>query len=384
MPNINKKFDYIVIASLFQGERKEVLIGYKEKKILENFYIINKFDYCDENMQTFKILFDIFFSSKRPKEFVDFFVEDKSFYGVFTYTQEENIKKSFSKEFNIYNFDERCVILENILIYFDRISSFPNSIFGCLTEMQNIKIDDQKNISFVYNLKNMEKYSTVPESKDLILKNIRNIIYTLLESESKAKFNKSLHIVLDKCERGVYGSIPELVIDLKKAEKSSKTSTWLKYFKYQMDLKKNTIEKVSKIATVSLIAAGMVYLVYNQLTSGQSPGSAAMVVSIGGVNYNGNKEDESDKNVSSENIDNQTGTKESADIVLSKGLDMEYEDYIVKYGDTVSSICSDYYKDNKYITAVATFNGIDVNEVLTAGTILKLPNRTAMALYSSK
>ena len=63
---------------------------------------------------------------------------------------------------------------------------------------------------------------------------------------------------------------------------------------------------------------------------------------------------------------------------------MEYEDYIVKQGDTVSSICNEYYKEKRYETAIATFNGIEVDSKLTPGTILKLPNRTAIAMYISK
>ena len=216
------------------------------------------------------------------------------------------------------------------------------------------------------------------------MKNIAEIIYTLLELECQAKFNKALHIVLDKCKNGVYRSIPELVIDLKKAEKICKTNSWFAYIKYQLSLRNELISRISKISTVSLIAIGLVYYAYSKLTYGQEAGTAPTVVSIGGVNYNGNKDDESEKTISSENIDSQTGSTQGADIVLSEGLDIEYEDYIVQYDDTIASICNEYYKDSKYITAVATFNGLDVNEKLTAGTIIKLPNKTAIALYTSK
>ena len=63
---------------------------------------------------------------------------------------------------------------------------------------------------------------------------------------------------------------------------------------------------------------------------------------------------------------------------------MEYEDYVVQQDDTISSICDEYYKDKKYATAIATFNGMEITDKLTPGTILKLPNRTAIALYISK
>ena len=108
-------------------------------------------------------------------------------------------------------------------------------------------------------------------------------------------------------------------------------------------------------------------------------------VSIGNVNYTADKEDDSQKTLTSENENETKPPKASSgNITLSEGLDMEYEDYIVQQDDTVASIAQNYYKDAKYTTAISTFNGIDTNEKLTPGSILKLPNRTAIALYTSK
>ncbi len=383
MCEINRSFDYVVIANLFSGPEYSVLIGYKGENTLDNLYIINEFECKKNELDTFKMLFSIFSSSQCPKEFVDFFVENERFYSVFKYVEAENIKQKFRKGFNFSPFDERCVILENILIRIDRIYNFPPSILGCLTELENIHIDEKKNIHLIYNFKNMEKYNNGKEAQALISQNIGKIIYTLLEPESEAKFNKPLHIVIDKCKRGVYRSIPEMVIELKKAEKISKTSSWFSYIKYQISLRKPLISKISKVSMISLVVAGVFYLAYSKLTEGQQSGTAATAVTIGEVTYNGNTEDESDKTVA-ENIDNQTGTSKTGDIILPTGLDIEFEDYVVQHGDTIASICTSYYKDNRYITAVASFNGIETNETLTAGSILKLPNRTAIALYLSK
>ena len=383
MFNTSKTSDYVVIASLFSNKELTILVAYQEKSPLDNLYLLNQFPYQKDNLKTFKMLFDIFSSPNKPKEFVNFFVEENMYYAVFKYHGGENIKQKYRKGFSAQSFEERCTILEDILIRIDKIYNLPNPIVGCLTEPQNIKITQEKEVNFYGNLQNIEIYNN-STGKDLILKNIRDIIFTILEPEAQAGFNKPLHIVLDKCERGVYESIPEMIVELKKAEKISKTSSWISYFKYQISLRKNLIAKLSKISLSALVVAGIFYLAYSKLTEGQQAGSAPVLVSIGDVTYNGNVSDESDKNVSTENIDNQTGEASGTDITLSEGLDMEYEDYIVQYGDTVSSISTNYYKDSKYITAVATFNGIDVSEKLTPGTILKLPNRTAIALYISR
>ena len=377
MANINKSLDYVSMASLFEGEGLKILVAYKGEKKLENFFILNEFSYNDENLGKFKILFNMFNSPEKPKEFVDFFVEDEKFYAVFTYFQEDSIEKKYSKTFNTSHFDERCKILESILIYFEGIYRFPRCILGCLSEPENIRVDEEKNIHFIYDLRNMDKYSDETKNLNLIFENIAKVIYILLE-------NEELHIVIDKCKRGVYRSIPQMAVELKRAERISMNSSWGSYIRYQISLRKDTIARVSKLSTAFIIALGAFYLVYSKLNEGQNAGTAPTMVAIGGVNYTGDTQDESDKNVSTENIDNQTGEVKSADIVLSPGLDIQYEDYIVQNGDTITSICNDYYKDEKFITAVASFNGLDVKDMLTAGSILKLPNRTAVALYTSK
>ena len=158
----------------------------------------------------------------------------------------------------------------------------------------------------------------------------------------------------------------------------------MSYLKYRLSLRKPLIGKISRYTIALSIAVGLVYLVYSKITEGQRSDSAAAVVTIGGISYNGNTKDESDKTVSTENQDNQNNNTSSENMVLPKGLDIDYEDYIVQQDDTVASICESYYKDSKYITAISTFNGIEVTDKLTPGTILKLPNRTAIALYISK
>ena len=384
MSNINKTLDYVIIASVFSSDDVNVLIGYKNEKTLDNLYIINEFTHIKDDLSTFKMLFDIFNSNQKPAEFVDFFATSDKFYAVFEYTETEDIKQKYRKDFNIESFDDRCIMLESILIRLDKLFSFPKCILGCLTEPENIRVDSEKNLHFIYNLKYLDKYSDPKTSQNLIYKNIGNIIKILLKPETEAQFNKSLHIVVDKCKRGVYPSIPPLVIELKKAEKISAASSWFSYIKYQLKLRQNIINRVSKTSLLLLIAAGISYLVYSQLNAGQKSGSAAMIVSIGNTNYNGNKDDESDKNISPVSIDNQTGETKSNDIVLSEGLDIEFEDYIVQHGDSIPSISESYYQDNKFVSAVASFNGLDANDSLTPGTIIKLPNRTAVALYTSK
>ena len=379
---IRKTSDYTVIAAKYQSEQMNIFIACKgEKKLSNNLYILNEIPYESENIDLFKTLFFIYSSKNKPKEFCDFFVHNDNFYSVFKYQETSNITQKYDKELSTSHFDERCKVLEQILMKVDQINKLPKNVAACVTETENICVDDDKNIIFNYNLKNIRNYKE--NDSKTIYEHIHDIIFTLLRQECEAGFNKQLHIVLDKCKKNVYSSIPEMIVDLKKAEKISKASSWWGYIKSKIELKKPIISKFSKMALTTAIIVGVFYVVYNKLSEGQKR-DLSSVISIGSLTYNGGTSDSTEKAVSAQNEDNQASTKSQGDVTLTKGLDLEYEDYIVQYGDTIGSICESYYNDTKFVTAVSTFNGISVNESLTSGSILKLPNRTAIALYASK
>ena len=382
MKKINKHCDYVAIANIFKSEKVSIIIAFKGEKSPKNLYLINEFPYDPEDQYNFKRIFSIFSSKSKPKEFVDFFVDGDKFYAVFKYIESQGINQRNKSSLSTAAFEDRCKILEIILIKLDALMRLPYELRGCVSEIENIKVDDNRNVYMTYDLRNFNKYRGADNKA--LFENIHDIILTLLPTECAAGFNKQLHIVLNKCKNGVYASIPELIIELKKAEKISKSTNWISYIKYKLSLHKPLLQKLSKLATVSAIAIGIVYFAYTKINEGTKPSPAATAVSIGNITYNGNTQDESQKTVSTESQKSDTPEKADADIILSEGLDIEYEDYVVKYGDTVTSICESYYKDSKYITAISTFNGIEVNTKLTPGSILKLPNRTAIALYLYK
>ncbi|MDO4199143.1 MAG: LysM domain-containing protein [Clostridia bacterium] len=377
-----KQGDYVVVATLHESETVNVKLTYKGEKTLSNMYTLNEFPYEKNDTTYFKILFNLFNSENKPKDFVDFFVANDNFYAVFKYHQAPNIPLKFKKDLITAKFEERCFLLENILIRIEKYYKSPIEFSGCISEPKNICIDEENNVYFNYDLKNIDKYSG--KNTDVLFDHIHEIIYTILRPEADQGFNKQLHIVLDKCKNHVYTSIPELVIELRKAEIVSKASNWISYLKYRFSLYKPQIIHAGKNLLTLVIVVGLFYIAYRKIQQGADV-KVTNAVSIGNVNYTADKEDDSKKTMTSENEAETKNKKiEGANITLSEGLDMEYEDYIVQQDDTVASIAQSYYNDTKYTTAISTFNGIDTNEKLTPGTILKLPNRTAIALYTSK
>lgn len=382
MHKVIKQGDYVVIATLHESENLNIKLTYKGEKTLENMYTLNEFPYDKDDTTYFKILFDLFHSKNKPKDFVDFFVTDNNFYAVFKYHQAPNVPLKFKKDLITAKFEERCFLLENILIRIEKYYKSPIEFSGCISEPRNICVDGENNVYFTFDLRNTEKYSG--KNTDVLFDHIHEIIYTILRPEADQGFNKQLHIVLDKCKNHVYTSIPELVIELRKAEIVSKASNWISYLKYRFSLYKPQILHAGKNLLTFVIIFGLVYIAYDRISRGANV-KVTNAVSIGNVNYTADKEDDSEKTLTSEN-EAETQPKKTAgsNITLSEGLDMEYEDYIVQQDDTVASIAKSYYNDEKYTTAISTFNGIETNEKLTPGSILKLPNRTAIALYTSR
>lgn len=382
MQKSEKHNDYVIIANLHESEDINVKLTYKGENTLENLYILNEIPYNKDKLKIFKILFNLFHSKNKPKNFVDFFVTNNNFYSIFRYYQAPNIPLKFKKDLITAKFEERCFLLENILIRIEKYYKSPIEFIGCISEPKNICIDTENNVYFKFNLENMEKYSG--KNTNVLYEHIHDIIYTLLRPEADQGFNKQLHIVLKKCKNSVYTSIPQLVIELRKAQEVSKANNWWAYIKYRFSLHKPTITRWAKRITTFAMVAGLIYLAYTKLNLGANiPVTGA--VSIGNVNYTADKEDDSDKAMNSESSGNKMPTKQSSSgITLSPGIDIEYEDYIVRQDDTVESIAQNYYQDAKFITAISTFNGIEVNEKLTPGSILKLPNRTAVALYTAR
>ena len=382
MQKVVKPSDYVVVAALYESETVNIKLTYKGEKKLENMYTLCEFPYNKDDTKYFKILFNLFHSKNKPKDFIEFFVTNDNFYAVFKYYQAPNVPLKFKKDLITAKFEERCFLLENILIRIEKYYKSPIEFSGCISEPKNICVDEENNVYFMFDFRNIEKYSG--KNTDIIFDHIHEIIYTILRPEADQGFNKQLHIVLDKCKNHVYTSIPELVIELRKAEAVSKASNWISYLKYRFSLYKPQILHAGRNLLTFVIIFGLLYIAYNKINQGADV-QVTNAVSIGNVNYTADKEDDSQKTLTSENENETKPPKASSgNITLSEGLDMEYEDYIVQQDDTVASIAQNYYKDAKYTTAISTFNGIDTNEKLTPGSILKLPNRTAIALYTSK
>lgn len=389
MNELPKTTDYTIISELSSNKLLEVLIAFKEQNTEENLYILNKFKYCDENLEIFKDFFSYFSGENKPKDYLDFFVYEKYFYIVFKYVKGECIVQKYSKELNTTKYEDRCAILDQILIKIDSLHHMPVNGLLCITDPKNIRIDKEKNVRMVYDLTKIFDYQNMNKTENkyqntkrrLFFKNLHDIIFTMLKPEAAPMYNTALRVVLGKTENAVYKGIPQLAVELRRAEEVSKSSTWWTFIKYQYSLRKPLVNRIIRFATTSAVVAGLIWLGYASIMNGTKPSASAAVVTIGNTVYNAGTEDESSKELEAERPRQTAKVVDMSQVSLHEGIDIEYEDHIVQAGETIISICEEHYKNASYANLVATFNSREIKENLTPGSILRLPNRTAVALY---
>ncbi len=388
-----KPNNYIVIAKFFESDMINVQIAYKEKNIDENLFIINEFPIKPETDEIFKALYFNYCSNEKIAEFVDFFTHNKKFYVVFKYKRRENISK-FSKETNVANFDVRLRILEKILMKFQLLQErFPDYVVSSVTNVKNVMVDENNEVGLVYSLQNIFDYKKriedIPKKGDakymkrqgqrFIFENINDIIHIMLKREIKPFYNFGLKIVSKKCKSNIYKSIPQMFIELKKSANLAKNTTILSYLWFKFNQRKVFYMGILKTALTILIFCVAGNIVVSNLTSGLTSSTSPVAVEIGNEVYNASVEDKTSKEVAYEATPVTVNTEDMSNVKLAPGLDLPYEDYIVQYDDTLESICEAYYQNKTYKTCVATFNDIGENDILTAGSILRLPNKTAIA-----
>lgn len=386
MLNSKNFANYTIIGSLFSDQKIEVFIAYKGRNDNDNLYILNKFPHCEENNDMFMNFFKYFSSKDKIRDFHDMFTFEKHFYLVFKHHKSQPIETKFDKNLCTIAYDDRCLALEAMLMKIDKIHSMPREAMLCITEMRNLCMDEKRDVHITYDLRNIFNYNCNNDFifKNLLFSNLHQVIFVILQRECEGRFNKPLHIVLKKCKSAIYSSIPEMIVDIRKAEKNSQNYGLLSFIKNQIKMRKKMVLKYSNLALTSIIIIGACTLIYNYINANnQKIKDNVPVVSIGGIKYNADSEDQQSKDVDAKQANKTPKKANVSEISLDPGLDIEYEDYIIQYGDTVETICNNYYQDSSFITPVSTFNAIEPTQKLTAGTILKLPNRTAIALYIS-
>lgn len=346
------------------------------------FYVVNAFKHSKVNHETFKNFFFFYSNQNKVKDMVNFLTSDKYFFAIFNYDNYVNIKTAFCDEKNTANYDTRCKILKDILLKLASLANMPTPAIICATKPENICLDSSNLTQIIYNFEEYPKY--VKSDSRLIFDNIADIISIMLAQELKEKkfslnpiYNRPLQLVVDKCKKNLYQNIPELIVDLEKAEKLCDVTDLKSAATAQINKRKKLIKRLTNVGLGLVITVSIFFLFKPLLANKNIPQESP--TTIGNTTYN-SKGNTSDNVVSIEDsIESEPEpTIDFSDIVIPPGTDIPYTEYIVQYGDTVESICKEQYNNENLVNAVYSFNNISDTIKLLAGSIIKLPSQSAI------
>lgn len=374
---------YNIVSTKSKSENLSVNVAFVGEFPPENFFIINKFSHNDENNLLFKVFFQNFHSENRMDTFCDFFSKDNYFCAIFKYIENQNLKYKYNKKVCIDDFESRIKVFEGICIKIrSYMNKVPNVITLAISDPENILIDDNNQIFFNVDLQNIDKYKEeeklfIENKNKYIVKKLSEIFKCIFEVELDSKYNKIMHLIYDKGILGLYKSIEEYVVDLKKNSEKAKVSSFISYIKYQYKLRKKNAKKYVKLITIPLVASICVFLIYKKIKDFKGSNVPGQSMTIGEITYSGGA-DESAKSV---DLDNSLSskveiTRPKKPKTISKDADIDFTDYIVKFGDTPSSIAESYYGDKSLSSVITSFN--ETTGHLVPGSILRLPVKSVV------
>jgi hypothetical protein len=362
----------------------ETKIGFRGNFPPDELFILNKFKHTKENNFFFKTLSIYFLSKFKINDYHDFFSDSEHFYAVFKYKKNQNLKYRYNKKACVANFDERLKVFEKILIKIYNLSEvykIPFSILSVIVTPENITVDENKNEFFIFDLHLLQNSEYYDEK--FIFKNISNIILSIFDIESSSKYNKTLQIIIKKCKFGLYDSIAKLMVEFKKSAGEIKVSSFTTYWKHQIELRKYLIPKLTQMIIAPAMVAALVFLIYKKLNSVNETTEGAKPMVIGEVSYSAGSQDTTGKNITLQPIvmDDTKKSSENNDILLTPEAPVEFDDYIVRKGDSISSICETFYANKRFESAISGFNNLEKENAILPGKILKLPNKASIAVY---
>lgn len=379
MHTINDISLYNKVATLSSSEMTGIDVYIAKTDQSNKFYIINSFSHSKENQKTFKDFFLFFNNPNHAKDMVNFLTNEQKFFIIFNYSNNINIKHIFSDDKNVYNYPKRCEILNNILVKISSFSNMPTPAIICVTELKNICLDKENDPKIIYNFENYNNYND--NNVNLVFNNIADIISLLLEQELKTSrfsilnlmYNKPIKIVLEKCRKGIYSNIPELIVDLKKAEQMCDTTDIKSLASKQVDKKRAYIKRAINILLIGATVAFLIMTFYPLFINKNIP--QATPTSIGSLIYNYDSTPDTLIKIQSRPAPPEPEIDYSK-VIIPANADIMYDEYIVQFNDTVSSVCKSYYNGNENLyNAIISFNNLNVSkdDRLQAGTILKMP-----------
>ncbi len=378
MIDFKKIGDYKISSIKYSGEDLSVYIGFLGDMKSKRMFLINEFKHNEKNEKIFQDLFLYFVSKERIKCFCDFFSENGYFYAIFDYFDGQNIVYKYDKKVCVSSFDERTKIFEDMCI---KISNYvykktPQVIVGCSMNPENIVVNEKFNVMFNFNMKLIYDNLKLDYYDDnhTLIKTIYNIFNIFFAIEKSSKYNHTIKFISKKCEFGIYKFISELVVDLKNRYAEASISSFTQFWKYQFKVRKKQIKRYINYLFISMLTISFGMIIWQKVKPNFKDSGRSENLRIGEIDYSVSEEDSSDKLISIGGTSISPSIPSKNSISIPKDAEVEYEDYIIKQGDTASSISEKFYGDSSFGSVITSFNSL--SGYLIPGTIIKIPAKS--------
>lgn len=223
-------------------------------------------------------------------EFEDIFTLNSRLYVVFKYAK-PYLLLDYLNKYRL-SFAERVKLMENYLFQLSSYSHLPPAVLQSLTDPDNINIQRDRDVYFNFSFK--PAYLLAAGDKANLFKRLGSLLKILFAGELSGSGKRELLVVMGKCEKNLYKSIPEMNRDVKGIDTSSNWDKVREYF----HARKNTLNLLKNMG-LTFLTIVIFIIIYTRFIS-PGPGAAtepAMpVTQIGEVTLETEEDDPEEHN----------------------------------------------------------------------------------------
>lgn len=320
-------------------------------------------------------------------EFIEFFSDDSQFYIVFAYAQGETLENRLRRV--PLTFLERLLLLKRIIY---QLTCYPE--VSCVwkttaLEPQNIicSVDD---IRFNFRFFLIEEDLTEKSRMYTRIDTLSQVIFKKQEIEK----NADLRIVSDKCQKGVYRSLGEVLKDLEYVEAAEEKERDARTI---LQEKKEKLYQKLRYGTVILVAIALASYGYQKWSESKKAQTTYVAQNgIGTVNVYETMQPEvidittiatpapyveemtpEDEQTPETDTNETQKTQETDTEWLVDENGVRYQIYVVQPNEYLVEIAQAFYSDYSYndVLRIAEYNDLQNISVLHTGQEIKLPEK---------
>lgn len=323
-------------------------------------------------------------------EFIEYFSDNSQFYIVFTYVQGETIESRLRRV--PLSFSERLLLFKRIIYQvtlYSEISCVWKTLALC---PQNI-ICNADNIQLNFRFFAVEEDLTEKSRMYTKIDALSQIIFTKQEMEK----NADLRIVSDKCQKGVYRSLGEVLKDLEYVEAAEEKE---RDARTVLQEKKAKLYQKLRYGTVILVAVALASYGYQKWNENKDNQANYVAQNgIGTVNVYDNiqpeiidittlatpaqtvfaREDDMEEvtqEAQSQNTESETEQEAAGEWLVDED-GVRYQIHVVQRNEYLVEIAQAFYSDYSYrdVLRIAEYNDLQNMSTLYTGQEIKLPEK---------